>query len=202
MEFEPRQKNKAPDAVVLCLFICAVICLVSGNVRGIAGRSILQTAGLLFFAAIIFILVKYKFTRLRYVIRKKAPKGYGNEDEDDAGTLPDGAPIVSYPPEALELYIESAQGKRTFIGENVAALDSVVFFGKIPDVKTEKKALSEKYKKFPSFTYLKNMVGAEKYLLVYETEAGLRRIIFEPGAKMAEYLSAVAAYNKEKGKTA
>lgn len=200
MEFEPKQKNKAPDAVVLCLFICALICLVSGNVRGIAGRSILQTAGLLFFAALIFILVKYKFTRLRYVIRKKAPKGYGVEDDGDA--LPDGAPVVSYPPSALELYIESAQGKRTFIGENVTALDSVVFFGKIPDAKAEKQALSDKYRKVPSFTYLKNMVGAEKYLLVWETDGELRKIIFEPDAKMAEYLSAVAAYNKEKGKTA
>lgn len=194
MEFEPKQKNKVPDILCAALLFCAVVCMVFGNVRGIAGRSILQTVALGFFAAFVFVLVKYKFTRVRYVIRKKAKKGYGDEEEE---TEDDNAPVISCPPESLELLIETAQGKRTFIGENLVALEKIEFFGKLPEQKSEKKALSEKFSKIPCYKYLKNVVGTERYLLVASSEVGRMKIIFEPSGKMAEYLSAVSAYNKD-----
>ena len=199
MEFEPKQKNKVPDMAVLCLFLCAAVCFVFGSIDGIVGRSILQLVSLVFFCAMIFVLVKYKFTRLRYTIRLKEKKGYGEDDEEEFSTSP-GTPVTAYPPDALELYIESAQGKRTFIGENLVSLDRIICFTKFPDVKSEKKKLKQKYGKIRGYRYVKNPVNADRWLLVAETDIGKVRILLEPGEKMANYLSAVAAYNAQKAK--
>ena len=198
MEYEPKQKNKAPDMTVLALFLCGAVCMVFGSIEGVFGRGFLQLISLVFFCAMIFVLVKYKFTRIRYTVRLKAPKGYGDEDGEEDVAADAAKPVTAYPPSRLELYIESAQGKRTFIGENLVDLDKIVFFKKIPDVKSEKKALSAIYTKLRGFRYLKNMAGAEKWLLVAETDMGNIKIILEPGEKMAAYLSAVATYNTQK----
>ena len=194
MEFEPKLKNKAPEVLTIALFFCALVCVVFSNIEGIKYRGILQSIALIFFAGMIFVLVKYKFTSVRYTVRKKDEKGYGTEDAEDTENIP----VSACPPSSLELFIEMAQGKRTFIGVAVVALDGITQFGKMPAVKSEKKALKEKYKKTQKYTFLRNMVGADEYYLAAKTDAGDVFIVLEPGEKMAEYLSAVARYNREK----
>lgn len=199
MEFEPKQKNKVADIAVLCLFLCAAVCVVFGNINGISGKGVLQLVSLVFFCAMIFVLVKYKFTRIRYTIRRKAKKGYGSEDSDDCSDAPD-KPVTAYPPNELELYIESAQGRRLFVGECLVGLDTVVCCTRLPDVKSEKKKLEKQFGKLQTYRYLKNPVASDKWLLVAKTELGKVRILFEPDEKMAGYLTAVAAYNAENKK--
>ena len=194
MEFEPKQKNKAPDLLILGLFLCGVCCLVFGNINGVVGKGVLQIIAVVFFCIMIFVAVKYKFTRLRYTVRKKAPKGYGDED---GAEISDDTPVISCPPSSLELIVETAQGRRTFIGENLVSLDKITEFCPVPEVKSEKKALLTKYKKASKYKYLKNMVGAGEYLLAAKTEMGDAVLIIEPDEKMAQYLSAVARYNRD-----
>lgn len=193
MEFEPKQKNKAPEMLTLALFFCALVCVVFGSIEGIRYRGILQSIAIILFAGMIYVLVKYKFTRVRYTVRKKDKKGYGSEDE----VPEDGAPVLSCPPSSLELLIETAQGKRTFIGEALIPLDKITEVGKMPTVRSEKKALNERFRKTQKYTFLKNMVGADEYYLAAKTDVGDVKIVFEPNKKMADYLSAVARYNRE-----
>lgn len=198
MEFEPKQKNKVPELWVLCLFICAVVSIIFGNMNGINGRGILQTLSLVFFCALIFILVKYKYTRIRYTVRKKAPRGYGDEDGDEPENTQ--CSITALPPKSLELVVESARSRQTFVAENLIPLDKITACVKLPAGKAEKKALLNNYKEGKTFKYLRNMACPDKWLLVAENELGKVIIVFEPNEKMANYLCAVAAYNRENSK--
>lgn len=205
MSFEPRQKNKAPDAFILAMFVCAAVASAFSSWNAMRGRGFLQTLALALFAALIFVLVRYKLTRVRYTVRLKTVKrGYGSEDdEDDPVPAYDGEggepPITSFAPEKLEFIVEKAQSRNTFVTECLVALSDIIFCKPYPAKdKALRRSLKAEAGKGLTYKYVKNMVGAELWIMCVKTSQGRAKIIFEPSAKMGEYLSAVAGYNNQK----
>ena len=52
----------------------------------------------------------------------------------------------------------------------------------------------------PTYKYVRNLVGADKWYITVRTAQGTAKLILELGDKPGEYLSAVASYNKEQRK--
>lgn len=183
MTYEPKQTNKAPDMLIVASFICAGICFAFSNFEFVYGRSILQALSLVFFCVMIFVLVKFKFTKVRYTIRQK-------EDSEES------ADITSLPPSALEMCIERAQGTRGYVAECLIALEDITDFCEVPRDKAEKKALRNKYAKNPKFRYYKNFVGGRGYLIEIRTKDGVASVEIETEGAFANYLASVCEYNK------
>lgn len=207
MVFEPRQKNKAPDIMTLALLVCAAVAGGFSAWKAVAGRGFLQTLSLVLFGLMIFVLVRYKFTRIRYTVRlKTVKKGYGSEDdeEEDEKAFADGEktemPITAFPPEDLEFTVEKAQSRSVFVTECLVLLSDIISCERLSADKKTKKAQKKKAPKGLSYRYIKNIVGADEWLMCVKTAQGYAKIIFEPDAKLGEYLSAVAGYNEEKRK--
>lgn len=201
MSFEPRQKNKAPDVFMLAMFVCAAVAAGFSSWDGLRGRGFLQGMVLVLFGLLIFVLVRYKMTRIRYTVRMKTvKKGYGSEDDDDTVPAYEGEsgerPITSIAPEKLEFIVEKAQSRNTFVTECLVELNDIVFCKPYSTVsKEEQKKIKAEAGKSPTYKYVKNMVGASTWLMCVKTPQGKAKIIFESSAKMGEYLSAVAGYN-------
>ena len=186
----------------MALLICAGVCFGFAAVPRMMGRGFLQLAALVFFCAMIFILVRYQFTRVRYLVRAR---GHG-EDTDDteaasaaavAGDAPRGT--LGRPQEKLEFVVECAQGNRTMIAECVLPLGKLTACHSLPADRRGRRNLLRQYKKAKSYRYLRNMVGAHQALLVFtDTEYGDVRVTIEPSEQLEGYLSAVARYNREK----
>ncbi len=206
MSFEPRQKNKAPDVFMLAMFVCAAVAAGFSSVEGLKGRGFLQTLVLVLFSALIFVLVRYKMTRIRYTVRiKTVKKGYGSEDDDDAETetvREGGEPsVTSIAPERLEFIAEKAQSRNTFVTECLVELTDIISCQPYAAAdKARRREIKKEAGKGPVYKYVKNMVGADTWLMCVKTTQGKAKIIFEPSAKMGEYLSAVAGYNDQKKK--
>lgn len=203
MSFEPKQKNKAPDGFMLAMFICAAVAAGFSSLEGLRGRGFLQGMVLVLFGLLIFVLVRYKMTRIRYTVRiKTVKKGYGSEDDDeDAEKVCEGGdqPITAIAPEKLEFIVEKAQSRNTFVIECLAELTDIVLCKPYSTAdKSGRKSIKAEAGKGPTYKYVKNMVGASTWLMCVKTPQGIAKIIFEPSAKMGEYLSAVAGYNKER----
>lgn len=207
MIYEPNKQNRAPEGAIAALLICAGVCFGFAAVPRMAGRGFLQLAALVFFCAMIFILVRYQFTRVRYLVRAR---GHAEEDDSDretgaedasaaaaAGDAPRGT--LGRPPEKLEFVVECAQGNRTMIAECVLPLGKLTACHPLPEDRRERRNLLRQYKKAKSYRYLRNMVGAHQAMLVFtDTEYGDVRVTIEPSEQLEGYLSAVARYNREK----
>lgn len=204
--FEPRQKNRAPDIFALAMFVCAAVAAGFSSWNAVRGRGYLQAFALVLFGILIYVLVRYKFTRIRYAVRfKTVKKGYGSEDDDDEEEeerVSEGGevrPITAAAPEKLEFIIEKAQSRNTFVTECLVELTDIIFCKPYPYAdKQRRKDIQKEAGKGPTYKYLKNMVGADTWFMCVKTSQGTAKIIFEPDAKMGEYLSAVAGYNKER----
>lgn len=213
MIYRPKQKNKAPDVLILAFFVCALVAMGFSMWHAIAGRGILQTLALVLFCLMIFVLVRYKFTQIRYAVRfRTMPKGYGSEDDDDSdgskenervtqGAPLKSSPVVSAPPEKLEFVVEKAQGRRGFVTECVISLTDIISCRPYPAGRAERRQVKAQTGKAGlTYKYLVNLVGAEEWIMSATTPQGKVKIVFEPSREMGEYLSAVAGYNKEKRK--
>ena len=204
MIHEPRQINRTPEAAVLALFLCAAVSFVSASFDQIAGKGFLQGLGMLFFCAMIYILVRYKFSRVRYIVRENGRDKKTENTEKEAvteGAPPDnvGNGALRLPPEELEFVVEKAQGKRIPCAECVLSLGTLTACISLPDKPKDRRRTIRLYKKAKTYRYLKNMVGAHQCMLLFSSrELEDVRLIIEPSEKMEDYLSAVARYNKEK----
>ena len=196
MIHQPTQKNHAPEATVLALFLCATVGFVSACFQQIAGRGFLQFLSLIFYCAMIVILVRYKFSRIRYIIRpgKRAEE---EEDADDAGN------VLRLPPKQLDFVVEKAQGRRALTAECVLSLGMLTTCVVLPEGRKERKRIIKQYKKAKTYKYLCNMVGARQCMLVFAGgETDDVKLIIEASEEMEGYLSAVARYNREQKEAA
>ncbi len=187
MIHQPKQTNRAPEATVLALFLCATVGFVSACFQQIAGRGFLQILSLIFYCAMIVILVRYKFCRIRYIIRP----GRHAEDAETGSAL-------SLPPKQLDFVVEKAQGRRALTAECVLSLGMLTTCVILPLERKERRRIIRQYKKAKTYKYLCNMVGARQCMLVFtggETEDV--KLIIETSEEMEGYLSAVARYNRE-----
>lgn len=209
MKFEPRQKNKAPEAVILATFLCAGIALAFSAIEGIAGGGILQTVALVLFGAMIFVAVRYKFTSFRYTVKvaEFSKKSLHHEDdeeekEEEVPLTPDGKepPVTAYPPKRLLLTVERRQGRGAWVTECLVRLSEVHACYVLPeDKETAGAALkSKEYRRAPRYKYFKNLVAPEQTVLIADTAMGKTVIYLETDRKISEYLKSVAAYNSGK----
>ena len=182
MKYEPGRVNRVPLVTVLFLLAAAAVPFAFSLVPGIAGKGILQILSICFLCGAIFVLVRYQFTRVRYLSRLRD------------GAIAEGA--LSHPPKELEFVVERATGRRAFIAECVLPLDSLTSCVPLPADRRERTALMKKYKG-KTYRYLANMVGGDRYLLVFHEEAEEVKIEIEADEKLAEYLAAVARYERE-----
>jgi len=191
MIHQPNQKNHAPEATVLALFLSATVGFVSACFHQISGRGFLQILSLIFYCAMILILVRYKFCRIRYIIR---PNRQAEKDEIDTT----GGSALQLPPKQLDFVVEKAQGRRTLTAECVLSLGTLTTCVVLPQGRKERRKIVNQYKKAKTYKYLCNMVGARQCMLVFAGgETDDVKLIIEASEEMEGYLSAVARYNRE-----
>ena len=199
MIHQPEQTNRTPEAAVLALFLCATVSFVSASFDQIAGRGFLQGLGLLFFCAMIYILVRYKFSRIRYIVR---PGKKAQSDAEETGAEANGekgGSALRLPPDKLDFVVEKKQGSRIFSAECVLSLGALVSCIPLPDRRRDRRNITSQYKKAKTYHYLQNMVGAHQCMLVFQSrDMGDIKLMIEPSENMEGYLSAVARYNREK----
>lgn len=200
MCFEPKQKNRVPEVLTGGLLLCAAVCVVFSSFEQIKGRGILQTFALIMFCAMIFFLVKFKFTRIRYTLRFR--DGFSAKDFDGetcaVGKSGGERPITSYPPRMLELAVEKAQGNGRFVTECVVALADIITCQPYPSGdRAERKKIRTEAGSGPSYKYVRNIVGADEWYITVRTVQGKAKLILELDEKTGGYLAAVASYNKE-----
>ncbi len=194
MIHQPNQKNRAPEATVLALFLCATVGFVSACFHQIAGRGFLQILSLIFYCAMILILVRYKFCRIRYIIR---PNRQAEEEETDTTGKQSGS-ALHLPPKQLDFVVEKAQGRRALTAECVLSLGTLTTCVVLPEGRKERGRTIKQYRKAKTYKYLCNMVGARQCMLVFAGgETDDVKLIIEASEEMEGYLSAVARYNRE-----
>lgn len=193
MTHQPNQKNRVPEATVLALFLCATVGFVSACFHQIAGRGFLQILSLIFYCAMIIILVRYKFCRIRYIIR---PGRRAEEETDNTGEQHGSA--LHLPPKQLDFVVEKAQGRRALTAECVLSLGTLTTCVVLPEGRKERGRIVKQYRKAKTYKYLRNMVGARQCMLVFTGgETDDVKLIIEASEEMEGYLSAVARYNRE-----
>lgn len=194
MIHQPTQKNRVPEATVLALFLCATVGFVSACFQQIAGRGFLQFLSLIFYCAMIVILVQYKFCRIRYIIRP----GRRAEEEEAGDTGEQSSSVLRLPPNHLDFVVEKAQGRRALTAECVLSLGMLTTCVVLPEGRKERGKIVKQYKKAKTYKYLRNMVGARQCMLVFAGgETDDVKLIIEASEEMEGYLSAVARYNRE-----
>jgi len=204
MIYEPKHKNKAPEICILAFFICATVLLAFSAVEGIAGKGVLQMGGLILFCPMVYILVRYKFTFFTYTVRraKSASKSLHHEDETVLAEGEGNAelPITAFPPEALELCVDRRQGRGGAYSECVVRLSEIEECIRLSNDKKERKIQKKRLGKASVYKYLVNMVGSNQLLLVVTILGKRAFVILEADGKFADYLCAVAGYNREEKK--
>lgn len=195
MIHQPEQKNRVPEASVLALFLCATVGFVSASFHQIAGRGFLQILSLIFYCAMIIILVRYKFFRIRYIIR---PSRQAEQEEEESDTSDKNKSALRQPPSQLDFVVEKAQGRRALTAECVLSLGTLTTCVILPDEYKERRKIIRQYKKAKTYKYLRNMVGARQCMLIFEGgETDDMKLIIEASENMEGYLSAVARYNRD-----
>ncbi|MCI8610341.1 MAG: hypothetical protein HFE66_00290 [Clostridiales bacterium] len=202
MIHQPEQKNRAPEATVLALFLCATVGFVFASFSGIAGRGFLQGMALVFFCAMIYILVRYKFFRIRYIVRPNNKASTDDTEEPAASVQSDNTKSGSalrLPPDRLDFVVEKAQGRRVLTAECVLSLGNLISCIPLPQHRRDRRKITRQYKKAKTYRYLRNMVGAHQCMLIFSSrEMDDVKLIIEPSEEMEGYLSAVARFNREK----
>ena len=200
MIHQPEQKNRAPEATLLALFLCATVGFVFASFSGIAGRGFLQGLALVFFCAMIYILVRYKFFRIRYIVRPGNRTNTDSEEKNaaESSTTKSGS-ALRLPPDRLDFVVEKAQGRRVMTAECVLSLGTLASCVPLPQQRRERKEMIRRHKKAKTYRYLRNMVGAHQCMLIFSSR-GMDdvKLIIEPSEDMEGYLSAVARYTREK----
>ena len=202
MIFEPKQKNKNPEASILCLFIAAGVAFAFSYLDVAYARGILQFFGLSFVCAMLYILIRYKFTRYRYTVKTapKAEKSLHREDDGDEEYCPDGGkkdlPITAMDPALLVFTVEKKQGSSPWTGECLLRLCDINAVLSLPEEGDALKKL--KAEKKPSvYKYTKNMAWPKKAVISSESSLGNVLVYIEADGKLFDYLRAVAKYNNE-----
>ena len=206
MTFEPKQKNKAPEVTVLCLFIAAGVAFGFSAVELIPGRGVLQLLALVLFCAMIFIAVRYKFTYYRYSVRKAASMRrslhHDDEEEDEESCKEpaleqgDDIPVTALAPKMLELVVERKQGNGKWVSECILRLSDIDTCHTLPDCKEEFEKVMEGNKRTAKYKYFRNLVVPEKTVITADSPSGKVMVYLEYEKKLTEYLRAVAEYNK------
>ncbi len=200
---QPEQKNRAPEATVLALFLCATVGFVFASFSGIAGRGFLQGLSLVFFCAMIYILVRFKFFRIRYIVRAGRREDADSDGQEknaaaaDSSAAKGGSPL-RLPPDRLDFVVEKAQGRRVMTAECVLSLGTLTSCIPLPQPRRARKRIIRQHKKAKTYRYLRNMVGGHQCMLIFSS-LGMDdvKLIIEPSEDMEGYLCAVARYNRE-----
>lgn len=199
---QPEQNNRGPEATVLALFFCATVGFVFASFSGIAGRGFLQGMSLIFFCAMIYILVRYKFFRIRYIVRPGSRIDTDSHGEPATAVKSDDTKCSSalrLPPNQLDFVVEKAQGNRALTAECVLSLGKLAFCIPLPQQRGERRKIIKQYKKAKTYRYLRNMVGAHQCMLIFSSrDMDDVKLIIEPSDEMEGYLSAVARFNQDK----
>ncbi len=187
---------------MLALFLCATIGFVFASFSGIAGRGFLQGMSLIFFCAMIYILVRYKFFRIRYVVRPGNRIDADGDTESAATVKRDdtkSSGVLRLPPSQLDFVVEKAQGNRVLTAECVLSLDKLISCIPLSQQRGDRRKITGQYKKVKTYRYLRNMVGAHQCMLIFSSrDMDDVKLIIEPSDEMEGYLAAVARFNREK----
>ncbi|MBR6675951.1 MAG: hypothetical protein IKL24_01310 [Clostridia bacterium] len=204
MIFEPKQKNKNPEVAILCLFIAAGVAFAFSGLDVAYARGVLQFFGLAFVCAMLYILIRYKFTRYRYTVKAapKAEKSLHREDDDtEEEYCPEGGkkelPITALDPSLLVFTVEKKQGNSQWTTECLLRLQDINAVLSLPEEKERLKKLKAEKKGSSTYKYTKNMAWPSKAVISSASSLGNVLVYIEADAKLFDYLRAVAAYNNE-----
>ncbi len=204
MIFEPKQKNKNPEAAILSLFIATGVAFAFSYLDVAYAKGILQFFGLAFVCAMLYILIRYKFTRFRYTVKTapKAEKSLHREDDDaEEKYCPEGGrkelPITAIDPSLLVFTVEKKQGNSPWTTECLLRLQDINAVLSLPEEKDALKNLKAEKKGSSTYKYTKNMAWPHKTVISSASSLGNVLVYIEADKKLFDYLRAVASYNKE-----
>lgn len=161
-------------AVALALVLYAFSC------SGAASPLPLQLLTFALFIAAAYVLVRYRFTTVTYIIRphSRSVDNYGES-------------IGSLPASMLDFAVIRAQGKREGALECLLSLDLLVSVEKFTDAET----LRRKYKGAKLWYYTVSMKKASRSVLVFDDGGEVSCIVTEPDEKMRTFLENVCRKN-------
>lgn len=159
------------------------------------GRAVFQLGAVVLMCGGIYIAVRYMLTSFVYEIALKNSADPGDMQTAPAGG---GTDVRLLPNSSLDLVVRKASGQRAAVIDACLALDELVYFAPLP---REGGREREPYKRYPGmrvYNYTASVAPQAQYMAVFVDGAqNVTGVILEPGAELAEFLSAAAEKNEE-----
>lgn len=175
MKYSPKPQARQTGIVTAVLIVLAIITYIF-SVSGITPAIPLQMITFVCLIAAAYILIRYRFTYITYIIRPRS------ENEADLY----GDDILSMPSNTLDFAVKRAQGKREGALECLLSIDKLC---EICDYKgsASTKALREKYNGIKMYNYTVSMIKPSCTALVFDDGTDIYGIVCELDEKMKSF---------------
>ncbi len=154
------------------------------------GRALLQAAGVLFFAAGLFLTARYVLTSFTYAL---VPKGTG---DGEAMAFAGPADVRYLPLSSVDFTVHRQRGRGVPVLEACLSLSDLTDFQLLPRNKEERRRILSMHPLVRTYHYTVSFRRSQRYLAVFadgEAEIG---ILFEPGDEMTAVFREAARRNQ------
>lgn len=193
MHYTPAPGDDRARRIVFALIAAGSVAFVAAAVLR-AGRPLLQTAAIVFFAMGIFVTTRYIFTAFSYSVE---PRGADRPDDGTVTAADVGTFHARYlPPSEMDFVVRKSQGQRQGILEARLSMGELVYFAPLPLKGGREREVYRRYPTMRTYNYTVSIRPEKQYAAVFKDSAeNLIGIIFEPDERMADYFADTAAKN-------
>ena len=181
MKYSPVPQKGKTTALAGILFAIALVSYVF-SIMKITSPALLQLITLLAITAAVYVLVRFRYTTVTYMITPR-----GREEYEGIQLLSD-----------IDFIVTKSQGRREGIMECRLSLDLLAAVVPLPHGQITgdmRRDLSEKFGKIKIYNYTVSMRPADSIALVFDDEGDVSVIAVEPDEVMRQYLEDAAARN-------
>ncbi len=171
MKYSPKPQKRQAITVAFILIAVAVVTYFFSN-SGLSSPLPLQIISMACLCAATYILVRYYFTGITYILR---PSDNASGD------------IIALPRDKVDFCVIRSQGKREGITECLLSLDRLISVGDFSDESL--KALNEKHGKLSVYYYTVKMFKENRQALIFNDSGTVLCIIIEADDRFISMLS-------------
>ncbi|MCQ2456381.1 MAG: hypothetical protein MJ096_03405 [Clostridia bacterium] len=181
MKYTPDGDGRKAGIISVIAVVLALV-LYAFSLSGAVSPLPLQLATFALFIAAAYVLVRYRFTTVTYIVRPHSENvdGYGES-------------IYSLPASMLDFAVVRAQGKREGALECLLSLDLLTGVEKFTDPET----VRQKHKGAKIYYYTVSMKKSDCSVLVFDDAGEVSCLVIETDEKMRKFLEDVCAGDPE-----
>ena len=180
MTYTPSPKRRFVNVVTAALLVPALAAYMF-SVSGTGHPLPLQLAALVLVCTAVYILIRYRFTRITYRIRPRSASDADRYGDD----------VAAMPPEAVDFVIEKAQGQRPGAVECMISLVNLVEVRDI-DGGSWRAEVRHDYPGVSLYIYTVSLGRVERQALIFDDGGVLSCVVTELSPEMIRFMRSAA----------